>query len=94
MQGDDSSTVEAAPGRGARVERGEARRANSTPNGGRTHLELGRSRLKPGLSLTLKSGFSIAQTARQHICTWVYTIRASHTAHAAHIAHTVHTRCT
>ena len=45
----------------------EARRANSTPNGG-PHLELGRLRLKTWA----KSGFPIAQTTGQHICTCVY----------------------
>ena len=46
-QGDHASTAEAAPGRVGRDEQGEARRANTTPNGG-PHLELrvGRSRLK------------------------------------------------
>ena len=43
--GDDASTAEAAPGRVGRDEQGEARRANTTPNGG-PHLELGRLRLK------------------------------------------------
>ena len=37
--GEDASTDEAAPGRVERVEQGEARRANTTPNGG-PHLEL------------------------------------------------------
>ena len=50
-QGDDESTAGVAPGRVGRDEHGEARRANRTPNGG-PHLELERSRLKPGLNLT------------------------------------------
>ena len=66
-QGDDASTAEAGPGRVGRGEQAEARRANSTPNGGR-HLELGRFRLKTWS----KSDFSIAQTTGQHICTCVY----------------------
>ena len=47
LPGDDASTAEAAPGRVERDEQGEARRANTTPNGG-PHLELliGRLRLK------------------------------------------------
>ena len=48
--GDDVSTAEAAPGGVGRGEQGEARRANSTPNGG-THLELASS---------CKNDFSIA----------------------------------
>ena len=39
--GGDASTAEGALGRVRRDEQGEARRANTTPNGGR-HLELGR----------------------------------------------------
>ena len=38
-QRDGASTAEAAPGGVGREERGEARRANTTPNGG-PHLEL------------------------------------------------------
>ena len=56
-QGDDASTAEVRPGRVRRDEHGEARRANTTPNGG-PHLELGRLRLKTWS----KSNFSIAQT--------------------------------
>ena len=55
--GDDTSTVEAAPGRVGRDEQGGARRANTTPNGG-PHLELGRLRLKTWSN----SDFSIAET--------------------------------
>ena len=50
------TTAEAAPGRVGRDERGEARRANSTPNGG-PYLMLGRLRVKTWS----KSGFSIAE---------------------------------
>ena len=46
-----------APGRVGRDEQGEARRANTTLNGG-PHLELGRLRLKTWS----KSDFSIAET--------------------------------
>ena len=49
--------AEAASGRVRRDEQGEARRANTTPNGG-THLELGRLRHKTWS----KSDFSIAET--------------------------------
>ena len=38
LPGDDASTAEVAPDRVERDEQGEARRANTTPNG----LELGR----------------------------------------------------
>ena len=55
--GDDASTAETAPSRVGRDEQGEARRANTTPNGG-PHLELGRLRLKTWA----KSDFSIAET--------------------------------
>ena len=40
--GDDASTAKVVPGRVGRGEQGEARRANSTPNG-EPHLELARS---------------------------------------------------
>ena len=50
-------TAEAAPGRVGRDEQGEARRANTTPNGG-PHLELGRLRLETWS----KSDFSNAET--------------------------------
>ena len=63
--GDDASTAEAAPGRVGRDEQGEARRANTTPNGG-PHLELGRLRLKTWS----KSDFSIAETTWP---TYLYT---------------------
>ena len=43
-QGDNASTAGVAPGRVGRDEHGEARRANTTPNGG-PHLELERVRL-------------------------------------------------
>ena len=51
--GDDASMAGVAPGKAERDERGEARRSNTTPNGG-PHLELliERLRLKPGLALT------------------------------------------
>ena len=39
VPGDDASTADAAAGRVGTGEQGEARRANSTPNGG-PHLEL------------------------------------------------------
>ena len=58
--GDDASTAEAAPGRVRRDEQGEARRANTTPNGV-SHLELGHLRLK-----TCKSDFSTAETTPIH----------------------------
>ena len=38
-QGEDASTAEVAPGRVGKGEHAEARRANTTPNGG-PHLEL------------------------------------------------------
>ena len=41
-QGDDASGAAAILGRVGRDEQGEARRANTTPNGG-PHLELGRA---------------------------------------------------
>ena len=44
-QGYDTNTVEAAPSRVGRDEQGEARQANTTPNGG-PHLKLGCLRLK------------------------------------------------
>ena len=58
-QGDDASTAEVRPGRVRRDEHGEARRANTTPNGG-PHLELLWSVYgsKPGLN----ADFSIAGT--------------------------------
>ena len=56
------STAEATPGTIGRGEQGEARRAQSTPNGG-PHLELGQLRLKTWS----KSDFSISQTTGQHI---------------------------
>ena len=49
--------AEAASGRVRRDEQGEARRANTTPNGG-PHLELGRLRVK----IWSKSDFSIVET--------------------------------
>ena len=55
--GDDASMAEDASGRVGRDEQGEARRANTTPNGG-PHLELRRLRLKNWS----KSDFSIAET--------------------------------
>ena len=55
--GDDASTGGVAPGRVGRNEHGEARRANTTPNGG-PHLELERLLLKTWS----KSDFSIAET--------------------------------
>ena len=57
--GDDASKVEAASSRVGRDEHrySEARRANTTPNGG-PHLELGRLRLETWS----KSDFSIAET--------------------------------
>ena len=54
--GDDASTAEAAPGRFGTDEHGEARRANTIPNGG-SHLELERLRLK-----TWSKSDSIAKT--------------------------------
>ena len=56
-EGDDESMSEVARGRVDRDEHGEARRANTTPNGG-PHLELGHLRLKT----CSKSDFSIAET--------------------------------
>ena len=50
---------------------GEARRTNTTPNGG-PHLELGRLWLK----IWSKTDFSIAQTTGQHFCTCVFIITA------------------
>ena len=58
--GDDVSMAEAASGRVRRDEQGEARRANTTPNGV-SHLELGHLRLK-----TCKSDFSTAETTPIH----------------------------
>ena len=55
--GDDASTAEVALGRVGRDEQGEARRGNTTPNGG-PQLERGRLRLKTWS----KSDFSIAET--------------------------------
>ena len=55
--GDDAGTAEAASGRVRRDEQGEARRANTTPNGG-PHLELRRLWLKT----SSKSDFPIAET--------------------------------
>ena len=55
--GDDASTGEAAPGRIGSDEQGEARRGNTTPNGG-PHLDRGRLLLKTWS----KSDFSIAET--------------------------------
>ena len=55
--GDNASTAVPAPGRVGRDEQGEARRANTTLNGG-PHLELGRIRLKTWF----KSDFSIDET--------------------------------
>ena len=57
--GDDASTAEAVSGIVGRDEQGEARQANTTPNG-EPHLELGRLRLKTWS----KSDFSIAETTR------------------------------
>ena len=57
--GDDASTAEAGSDRVGRDEQGEARRANTTPNGG-PHLELGRLRL----ITWSKSDFSIAEATR------------------------------
>ena len=45
LPGGDASTAEAVPCRVEGDERGEARRANTTPNGG-PHIELERLRLK------------------------------------------------
>ena len=56
-QGGHASTAGVAPGRFGRDEHGEARPANTTPNGG-PHLELGYLRLKTWS----KSHFSIAET--------------------------------
>ena len=56
-QGDDASTGWVDPDRVVRDAQGEARRANTTPNGG-THLELERLPLKTWS----KSDFSIAET--------------------------------
>ena len=57
--------AEATPGIVGRAERGEARRANTTPNGG-PHLELGRLRRKTWS----KSDLSIAETTGP---TYLYT---------------------
>ena len=57
LPGDDASTVEAAPSRVERNEQGEARRANTIPNGG-PRFERGRLRLKTWS----KPDFSIAET--------------------------------
>ena len=59
LPGDGASTAPAAPARVERREQGEARRANSAPNGG-PHLELGRSLLKTWCIFD----FSIAETTR------------------------------
>ena len=55
------------PDRVGRDEQGEARRANTTQNGG-PHLELGRLRLKT----KSKSDFSIAETWPTYLCTYLY----------------------
>ena len=55
--GDYTSRDAAAPRRVGRDGQGEARRANTIPNGG-PHVELGHLRLKTWF----KSGFSIAET--------------------------------
>ena len=68
--GDDVSMAEAASGRVRRDEQGEARRANTTPNGG-PHLELGRLRVK----IWSKSDFSIVETHGQHIYAYVYRLQ-------------------
>ena len=55
--GDYASTDETAPGRVGKYRQGEARRANTTPNGA-PHLEVGHLRLKTWS----KSDFPIAET--------------------------------
>ena len=66
-QGDDTNTVWATPGRVGRDEQGEARRGNTTLNGG-PHLELGHLRLKTWS----KSGFSIAEIWSTHL--YIYEV--------------------
>ena len=61
------STAEAVPGRVGTDEQGEARRANTTPNG-EPRLELGRLRLKSWS----KSDFSVAETTWSTHYTNVY----------------------
>ena len=66
--GDDASTPKAASGRVGRYEQDEARRANTTPNGG-PHLELGRLRRKTWS----KSDLSIAETTGPpYLYTYLY----------------------
>ena len=69
-QGDDASTGVVAPGIDGREEEGEARRANTTPNGG-PNLELERFRLR-----TLPNfGFSNGETTWEthlHIYLQIY----------------------
>ena len=68
--GDDASTAEAASGRVGGDERGKARRANITSNGG-PHLERGRLRL----ITSSKSDFSIAETTGPtYTPEYIYTI--------------------
>ena len=57
--GDEASTAKTTPGRVGRDEQREARRANTTPNGG-PHLELGRVRF----NTRSKSDFSIVEMTR------------------------------
>ena len=73
--GDDASTAEAAPpGRVGRGEQGEARRANSTPNGG-PHIELllGACGFKPGINLT----YRLPRRQGQHTCTYTCVLSVS-----------------
>ena len=60
-QGDDASMAESAPGRVGRDEQSEARRTNTTPNGG-PHLELRVGHLRLKTWSGLKADFSISET--------------------------------
>ena len=68
-KGDDASTAEVAPGRVGRDEHGEARRANTTPNGG-PNLGLERLRLKTLSNLS----YRLLRRHGQHIytCNYIY----------------------
>ena len=70
LPGHDASMAEAAPGRVERDERGEARRAHTTPNGG-PHLDLERLRLKTCLNLSAR----LLRRHGQHICTYIHMER-------------------
>ena len=72
MQGDDASTAEPAAGRADRDQQGQARRANTTPNGG-PHLELGIYAQKLSLNLTSP----LLRRHAQHIHLCMYLLHAS-----------------